>query len=196
MLSKNRSRPASPAPVERPVGLAGAVALDNEMGSKIHDDACDGHNRMWSALAEFNVTPSSIMPCPAAGADERRCKNLLVRDKGGAHFMLVAAESAKISFPHVRREIGARRSLSLVRDTDVAVLLNGMAVPGSVSPLALLGQSTVTLVMDMHLVERDDALWHVDGPTTAVALPPGEMAALCRRDGVPTVVCSFTPEDS
>merc|ERR1712166_1154773 len=118
------------------------------MGTSAHGSVADA---LWGALSEeTGLSAADAVPTPASG-HPWRCKNLLVRDKAAKHYLLVAPESAAVVFTHVRRELGAKRSLSMVKGSlELAQLLPGV-VSGMVSPLALgrIGADT-TIELVLH----------------------------------------------
>jgi hypothetical protein len=150
-----------------------------------------------------------------------RCKNLVAKDKAGRYYMLVAPEAARADFPHIRRELKAKRSLSLVSHADVALLLGG-AVPGMVSPFALCrpGVDAAAIVVVLHPDLATDGAaagdggadsvagveagagvaafaWHVDNADTCVLLPVEMVLAVCASCGAqPAQVVTFTPNQT
>lgn len=165
--------PPSPPP---PPGAAGA------------DRAAAGEcPALWRLLQERLGLDRDVaaVAVPAAGA-AGRCKNLLAKDKAGRLFLVVAPEAAAVRFPVLRRELGAKRSLSMVPAAAVPAVLGG-AAPGAVSPLSLCRPGAkaaeVTVVPHPALSAAGPLLWHVDAAETAVWLPLPQVLELCRGAG-------------
>lgn len=82
-------------------------------------------------------------------------KNLFVKDKKGALFLIVADEDAAIDLRTLQHRIGARGRLSFASSEVMARVL-GVA-PGSVTPLALVNdtEGEVSCVVDEALASAD-----------------------------------------
>lgn len=97
-------------------------------------------------------------------------KNLFLKDKKGALWLVVAEETAAVDLKTLPGRIGASR-LSFASPTVLNDVL-GIA-PGSVSPFALINDTgrVVRLVMDAQLLRLDPLNFHPldNSATTAIA---------------------------
>ena len=95
------------------------------------------------------------------------CKNLFVRDKRGARFLIVAHEDTAVGMPHVRRVLNAARSLSMTTADELFESLG--VLPGCVSPLALItdcarpgdARTVSGVLIDESLVRNPDRFSHL-----------------------------------
>lgn len=98
-------------------------------------------------------------------------KNLFLKDKKGALWLVVADETAAIDLKSLHARIGAAR-LSFASPAVLREVL-GIA-PGSVSPFALINDIAhrVRLVLDAALLRRDPLNFHPldNSATTAIAM--------------------------
>ena len=82
-------------------------------------------------------------------------KNLFLRDKKGAFYLVVALEDAAISLKVLHRRLGASGRFSFGSAEAMAELL-GVA-PGSVTPFAAINDTTgqVTVILDRAMLDYD-----------------------------------------
>lgn len=113
-------------------------------------------------------------------------KNLFLKDKKGAIWLVTCLEDAKVDLKTLPKLIGSAR-LSFGKPE---LLLDTLGIlPGSVSPLALVNDTaqTVNAVLDATMMEHDVLNFHPLVNTMTVSI---------KRDDLLTVVQSFghTPE--
>lgn len=99
------------------------------------------------------------------------CKNLIVKDKKGRMFLVVAPRHKDVDLNSLRKVIGAARCLSFVKKEKLRNLV--MVESGTVSPFALANtDNQIELVLDEELVERGDVklFFHPNHPAKAVLI--------------------------
>jgi len=100
------------------------------------------------------------------------CKNLFLKDKKGALWLLVCLEDRDIDMKTLRHRIGASHLSFGKPDLLMAVL--GVS-PGSVTPFALINdrEARVNVVLDAAMMEADLLNYHplTNGMTTAISPP-------------------------
>ena len=98
-------------------------------------------------------------------------KNLFLRDKKGAFYLVVALEDAAIALKDLHRRLGASGRFSFGSAEAMNALLG--VVPGSVTPFAAINDTTrqVTVVLDRAMLDHDVLNFHplVNTMTTSVA---------------------------
>ncbi|MGZ5827495.1 MAG: prolyl-tRNA synthetase associated domain-containing protein [Xanthobacteraceae bacterium] len=98
-------------------------------------------------------------------------KNLFLKDKKGAHFLVVAPEDAKIALKDLHRLLGATGRFSFASADAMRALLG--VEPGSVTPFVAINASSlpVQIVLDAALFEHATLNFHplVNTMTTAIA---------------------------
>ena len=98
-------------------------------------------------------------------------KNLFLRDKKGAFYLVVALEDAAISLKVLHRRLGASGRFSFGSAEAMAELLG--VVPGSVTPFAAINDTTgqVTVILDRAMLDYDVLNFHplVNTMTTSIS---------------------------
>jgi Ala-tRNA(Pro) deacylase len=98
-------------------------------------------------------------------------KNLFLRDKKGAFYLVVALEDAAIALKDLHRRLGASGRLSFGSAEAMGELLG--VVPGSVTPFAAINDTTgqVTVILDRAMLDYDVLNFHplVNTMTTSIA---------------------------
>lgn len=98
-------------------------------------------------------------------------KNLFLKDKKGAHFLVVAPEDAKIALKDLHRLLGATGRFSFASADAMRAMLG--VEPGSVTPFVALNATSlpVQIVLDVALFEQATLNFHplVNTMTTAIA---------------------------
>ncbi len=97
-------------------------------------------------------------------------KNLFLKDKPGALFLLVADEDARIDLKQVHARIGARR----ISFGSAELLLQHLGVlPGSVTPFAAINDTAgaVSVVLDAAMMQHATLNFHplINTMTTSIA---------------------------
>jgi Ala-tRNA(Pro) deacylase len=98
-------------------------------------------------------------------------KNLFLRDKRGAFYLVVALEDAAIELKSLHRRLGAAGRFSFGLAEALRELLG--VEPGSVTPFAVMndGAGTVTVVLDDAMMAHDTLNFHplVNTMTTSIS---------------------------
>ena len=105
-------------------------------------------------------------------------KNLFLKDKKGALFLIVAPEDAAIDLKRVHEAIGARGRVSFGSANLLAEVLG--VTPGSVTPLALVNdtQGRVRCVLHPQVAEAERLNVHPLRNTATVTLTRTEFSAI------------------
>lgn len=113
-----------------------------------------------------------------------RCKNLLLQDKQGQHYLVVTTPDKSLDLGAVAQACGCKR-LSFASIDRLATVL-GIG-PGSLSPLALVNDTAgkVHLVIDQDLSQEPVFLLHPLDNTATVALTQPALEAFLQSIGHP-----------
>jgi len=138
--------------------------------------ACENHEQV------LNMAESGELKLSLEGA---RCKNLLLHDKQGKHFLIMTTADKALDLSALARTLSSKR-LSFVSADQLFTMLG--VRPGSLSPLALVNDtsSKVRLVIDEDLSQEPVFLLHPLDNTATVALSGRDLEAfLCSVDHTP-----------
>jgi Ala-tRNA(Pro) deacylase len=104
----------------------------------------------------FTVEESRALRGKIPGA---HTKNLFLKDKKGALFLVVALEDAAIDLKHLHHRFGSGRFSFATADTLRAML---GAEPGAVSPFGVIndGEQRVTIILDAAMMAHDTLNYH------------------------------------
>jgi Ala-tRNA(Pro) deacylase len=98
-------------------------------------------------------------------------KNLFLKDKKGALFLVVALEDARIALNGLHRQLGATGRFSFAPAETMRAILG--VEPGSVTPFAILNDTErlVTVVLDRAMLAHDVLNYHplTNTMTTTIA---------------------------
>jgi Ala-tRNA(Pro) deacylase len=134
----------------------------------------------------FTVEESQALRGEIAGA---HTKNLFVKDKKDAVFLITAPEDAALDLKQVHHAIGASGRVSFGKPELMMELLG--VLPGSVTPFGVLNDSggRVTMILDRRLMAADAINCHplVNTATTTIS-PSGLMTFLRATGHEPKVV--------
>lgn len=102
------------------------------------------------------------------------CKNLFLKDKKGALWLVVCLEDAVIDLKALPAMIGAAR-ISFGKAELLGKVLG--VEPGSVTPFALINDTThqVNVVLDAKMMEHDVVSYHPLVNTATVTLTPDDL---------------------
>src|SRR5579863_5141222 len=120
-------------------------------------DRLDIPHKTVTHPAVFRVDESRELRGTIAGA---HTKNLFLRDKKGAAFLVVALEDAAIELKSLHRRLGASGRFSFGSAELLAELLG--VEPGSVTPFAVINDKSlrVSVVLDATLMTHDVLNFH------------------------------------
>ena len=130
--------------------------------------------------ALFTVEQSQALRGEIPGA---HTKNLFVKDKKGALFLITAEEDTALDLKHVHHKIGATGRVSFGNPT---LLMDVLGIPpGSVTPLAAMNdtEGRVTVVLDAALMESPVIACHPLQNTATITLAAPDLVAFLRATG-------------
>ena len=128
----------------------------------------------------FTVEDSQAQRGEIAGA---HTKNLFLKDKKGALYLVVADEAAQIDLKHLHRRIGASGRLSFGRPE---ILMETLGVtPGSVSAFGLINDRTgrVGVILDAVLMANDQINCHPLVNTATTTIAAADLLAFIKATG-------------
>lgn len=102
------------------------------------------------------------------------CKNLFLKDKKGALWLVVALEDRAINMKELRHKIGSHH-LSFGK---AELLMDILGVePGSVTPFALINdtETVLNVVLDAEMMEFDVLNYHPLSNTATTSIKPGDL---------------------
>ena len=114
-------------------------------------------------------------------------KNLLLKDKKGRLFLIVAHEDQNLDLKSLHKRVGANGRLGFAAADLVERVLG--VVPGALTPLALLNDDggLVTVAIETGLMNADQLNFHPLVNTESIGLEPAELVAFiasCGREAV------------
>jgi Ala-tRNA(Pro) deacylase len=130
--------------------------------------------------AVFTVEEAQGLRGEIAGAHS---KNLFLKDKKDALFLVVAREEATIDLKHLHGRIGASGRLSFGR-ADLLMAMLGVP-PGSVTPFGLINDRPprVRVILDAGLVAHETVNFHPLVNTATTTLASRDLLAFIRATG-------------
>ncbi len=141
----------------------------------------------------FTVEEAQTLRGTIAGAHS---KNLFLKDKKGALFLVVAREDAAIDLKHLHNRIGASGRLSF---GQAELLMDRLGVaPGSVTPFGLINDRPprIRVILEAELVAADTVNFHPLENTATTTLASADLLAFIRATGHEPEVVDLTPGDS
>ncbi len=154
------------------LGREGLLGLLEQKGVPF---ACEHHEQV------LNMAESAELKLSLEGV---RCKNLLLQDKQGQHYLVVTTPDKSLDLTAVAETCGSKR-LSFASADRLATVLGVRS--GSLSPLALVNDTAgnVHLVIDKDLSEESVFLLHPLDNTATVALTKPDLEAFLDGIGHP-----------
>jgi Ala-tRNA(Pro) deacylase len=109
-------------------------------------------------------------------------KNLFLKDKKDAVFLVVAEEDAEVDMKSLHKRIGSAR-LSFGKPELLGELLG--VIPGSVTPLAAINDTAgaVTVILDEALMRHDRLNFHPLENTATTTIGGSDLVAFLRSTG-------------
>ena len=116
-------------------------------------------------------------------------KNLLLKDKKGRLFLVVAHEDQTVDLKTLHTRVGASRSLRFTSAEEMRDVLR--IAPGALTPLALMNdeEGLVTVVIDVDLMGADQLNFHPLVNTESTGIRPDDLLVFidsCGREAVIT----------
>ncbi len=140
----------------------------------------------------FTVEEAQALRGSIAGAHS---KNLFLKDKKGALFLVVAREDAVIDLKRLHGRIGASGRLSF---GQAELLLAKLGVtPGAVTPFGLINDKppSVRVILDERLVAAETVNFHPLENTATSSLASADLMAFIRATGHEPEIVDLTPGD-
>jgi len=110
-------------------------------------------------------------------------KNLFLKDKKGALFLVVALEDARIALNGLHRQLGAAGRFSFASADAMRTILG--VEPGSVTPFSALNdtQALVTVVLDSAMLEHSVLNYHPLTNTMTTTIARDDLLKFLRATG-------------
>jgi Ala-tRNA(Pro) deacylase len=155
-------------------------------------------------LAELGIAAATVDHPPVFTVDEAQTlrgmiagahsKNLFLKDKKGALFLVVAREDAVIDLKHLHNRIGASGRLSFGQP-DLLMEKLGVA-PGSVTPFGLMNDRppSVRVILEAQLVAAETVNFHPLINTATTSLASADLMAFIRATGHKPEIVDLTPD--
>ena len=140
----------------------------------------------------FTVEEAQALRGTIAGAHS---KNLFLKDKKGALFLVVAREDAAIDLKRLHGRIGASGRLSF---GQAELLVDRLGVtPGSVTPFGLINDRPprVRVILEAALVAAGTVNFHPLENTATTTLASSDLIAFIRATGHEPEIVDLTPGD-
>lgn len=121
-------------------------------------------------------------------------KNLFLKDKKGALYLVVAEEDAEVDLKSLHRHIGSGR-LSFGRADLLEEVLG--VLPGAVTPFAVINDTErrVKVFLDAGLMRHDVVNFHPLDNTATTAIGPDDLIRFLRETGhEPTIISLSHPD--
>ena len=121
-------------------------------------------------------------------------KNLLLRDKKKALYLLSIEERREVDLKSLHRQVGARGRLGFAPPEIMTDLLG--IEPGALTPFALINDTErlVTPVLDAVLFTAEQVNFHPLVQTGSTGIAPDDLVAFLRGDGHEPVIVDFDAE--
>ena len=140
----------------------------------------------------FTVEEAQALRGTIAGAHS---KNLFLKDKKGALFLVVTGEDAVIDLKRLHNRIAASGRLSFGQPE---LLLQTLGVtPGSVTPFGLINDRppTARVILDARLMAAETLNFHPLVNTATTSLASADLLAFIRATGHEPEIVDLTPGD-
>ena len=141
----------------------------------------------------FTVDEAQALRGTIAGAHS---KNLFLKDKKGALFLVVTREDAAIDLKRLHGRIGASGRLSF---GQAELLLDRLGVvPGAVTPFGLINDRppSVRVILGADLVAAETVSFHPLENTATTSLASADLLAFIRATGHQPEIVDLTPGDA
>lgn len=144
----------------------------------------ENQNQLFERFTKLNIAFEIFRHPPVHTVEQARqyrgnipgahCKNLFLKDKKQALWLLIALETAQIDLKHINKTIGAAR-LSFGK---AELLLQVLGVtPGSVTPFALINDRDckVNIVLDQEMMSASVLNYHPLSNDATVSITPEDL---------------------
>ncbi|MCB1500147.1 MAG: prolyl-tRNA synthetase associated domain-containing protein [Bauldia sp.] len=173
----------------RPCATNPAVRPGNEENGPVPASTDD----LMASLGRLGIATTTVSHPPLFTVEESRAlrgtipgahtKNLFLKDKKDAIFLVTALEDAEIDLKHLHHEIGASGRLSFGRPELLAERLG--VVPGAVTPFGVINDvpPTVTVILDAALAAHATINCHPLVNTATTTIASADLIAFIRATG-------------
>lgn len=156
-------------------------------------------------LAELGIRTTTVTHPPLFTVEESQrlrgqipgahTKNLFVKDKKGAIFLVTALEETAIDLKHLHRAIGASGRLSFASPEAMQALLG--VVPGAVTLFGLMNdrEGRVSLILDRGLLDYAEINAHPLVNTATTTIARDDLMRFIAATGHAAKVVSLTSQD-
>ena len=159
----------------------------------------DPSEKAFILLARLGIAHTTLEHPPLHTVEESRAlrgeiagghvKNLFVKDKGGAFYLITAEEDSPLDLKTMDKVIGARGRVSFASAEQLMAHLG--ILPGSVSPLALVNdtEGVVRFILEKKLLDHAILNVHPLINTRTSSIPTDSLLAYIRETGhEPTIL--------
>jgi len=141
-------------------------------------------DQLFARLAELNIKYEVYRHPPLHTVEQSRqyrgdipgahCKNLFLKDKKGALWLLVVLEAAQVDLKGVNKKIGAAR-LSFGKPDLLHQILG--VTPGSVTPFAVMNdrECVVNIVLDQEMISAPLLNYHPLSNDATILVTPEDL---------------------
>jgi Ala-tRNA(Pro) deacylase len=169
------------------------------------DDAAS--QRLYGRVDALGIAPSPAVPYPAHRTVEDGkalrgamagtfTKNLLLKDKKGRLFLLVAHEDRDIDLRTLHLRLGANGRIGFASPEQMRAILG--IEPGALTPLGIINDSDglVTVAIDAALMTAEQLNFHPLVQTLSIGLRPAEVAAFVASCGRKALIVDLSADAS
>ncbi len=149
--------------------------------------------QLFAALDALGIAHGTVNHPPLFTVEQSRAlrgkipgghtKNLFLRDKKNALYLVVALENAEIELKSLHRRLGANGRFSF-GSADLLREVLGV-VPGAVTPFAAINdtQARVTVVLDSGMMEHETLNYHPLDNTMTTSIARGDLVKFLESTG-------------
>jgi Ala-tRNA(Pro) deacylase len=150
-------------------------------------------DELFAYLDRLGIAHKTVSHAPAFTVDDARelrgqipgghTKNLFLRDKKGAAFLVVALEDAAVELKSLHRRLGASGRFSFGSAELMRELLG--VEPGSVTPFAVMNDTAgrVTVVLDAAMMAHEVLNFHPLRNTATTTIARGDLVTFLEATG-------------
>ena len=151
------------------------------------------HEQLFAYLDSLGIAHKTVTHPPLFTVEQSRAlrgqipgghtKNLFLRDKKGAAFLVVALEDAAIELKSLHRRLGASGRFSFGSAELMGELLG--VEPGSVTPFAVMSDTAcrVTVVLDTAMMAHEVLNFHPLRNTATTTIARGDLVTFLEATG-------------
>lgn len=168
------------------------------------DAACQ---RLYGRFDALGIAPSPAVPYPVHRTVEEGkalrgamagtfTKNLLLKDKKGRLFLLVAHEDRDIDLRTLHLRLGANGRVGFASPEQMRAILG--IEPGALTPLGIINDSDglVTVAIDAALMAAEQLNFHPLVQTMSIGLRPADLAAFIASCGRQALIVDLSADAS